>query len=417
MQIETRTMGRHTVLYLTGRLDISWADHFLQVSQEVIRGGRHHLRVEASGLDYLSSAGIRVLIRLRQELAAVTGSFFIVNPSPFVYSTLRMSGLELLLASQEEITLTDGVAETPADEAETHNTPAEMGIEVFALDAAARMRVQSPCSWKPWQPIKDIDIIKLSFPLETVGFGIGAPARNPRDARSQLGEFLALSGCLSWLPGGGENTPDYLVLSEKLIPEVYAVQALTAEGAFSHLLRFSPNDKTSSINLTELIGAALKTVREEAVVMVAVAEAEGLVGAALSRSPGEMREEETPGHFPEIRDWMAFCGERVHARQSVLLAAVAARGPSPEMAACLTATPSDPSLFLHAHAAVLPFRPLQEGCLPLHKTVQAFFETAEPMDLMHLIEDNRPLLGLGQSAFLRGACWCAPLRFEKEGGV
>jgi hypothetical protein len=150
--------------------------------------------------------------------------------------------------------------------------------------------------------------------------------------------------------------------------------------------------------------------------MVGIVEIEGLVGAALSRSPGLIGQDDAPGRFPEIRDWMAFCGERVHARQQALLVSFAARHPGAELAPFLVPLPSRPDLFAHAHAVVLPFRPLQDGCIDLKENVHSSFEAAAPLDLLHLIEDDRPLVGLGQSAFIRGACWCAPLRDGKEAG-
>jgi len=75
--------------------------------------------------------------------------------------------------------------------------------------------------------------------------------------------------------------------------------------------------------------------------------------------------------------------------------------------------PDDSGLFLHAHAVVLPFRSLPEGRIELTETVQVLFASTEPVDLLHLITDNRPLAGLGESAFIRGACWCAPACFAK----
>jgi hypothetical protein len=52
--------------------------------------------------------------------------------------------------------------------------------------------------------------------------------------------------------------------------------------------------------------------------------------------------------------------------------------------------------------------------LDLETSVRAVFEENEPLGLLHLIEDKRPAIGLGQSAFIRGACWCAPMKFLTE---
>ena len=148
--------------------------------------------------------------------------------------------------------------------------------------------------------------------------------------------------------------------------------------------------------------------------MVCIAEIEGLVGTALARSPGLITDTDSPGNFPEVRDWMAFCGERVHSRQSALLVSFAARNPEPALAQHLTPLPALPGVFAHSHAVVFPFRPLPEGAIDLDTQIRMFYENTEPMDLLHLFEDDRPAVGLGESAFLRGACWCAPFTHGKE---
>ncbi len=427
MKIETLTDGRRTILKLDGRLDVTWAEHVLNSALELLRGGRHELRMDASGLQYLSSAGIRVLIRIRREVSAVQGSFAIVNPSPFVENALRMSGLgELLECDTPEQdapdTGTGDVAGAPCSGSAVQKGRGDIDVagiqvDVHPLGAGAMLRVQATARWRPWTPVQDTDVVNLPFPRPVFGLGIGAAGVDAGDSCSRFGEFAALAGCLSWLPAGGGDTPDYLVEAERFTPSIFAIQGLVAEGAFSHLLRFRPVDKTGLLPLSSLFGQALEVTGADSVAMVCIAEIEGLVGAALSRSPGLMTTADSPGGFPQIRDWMAFCGERVHARHSALLVAFVSRRPDAAVAPYLVPLSSTPGLFAHTHAVVFPFRPLPEGVIDLEPHVRMFFETVEPVDLLHLIEDDRPAVGLGQSTFLRGACWCAPFSAGKGGAL
>lgn len=48
-------------LTITGRLDGYWADHLDSGLTETVRDGHHHLRLDPSGVTFLSSAGIAVL--------------------------------------------------------------------------------------------------------------------------------------------------------------------------------------------------------------------------------------------------------------------------------------------------------------------------------------------------------------------
>jgi anti-anti-sigma factor len=50
-------------LDVDGRLDAFWADHLAEEMAAAVREGRHVISLNLSGVTYLSSAGIRVLVR------------------------------------------------------------------------------------------------------------------------------------------------------------------------------------------------------------------------------------------------------------------------------------------------------------------------------------------------------------------
>jgi len=409
MKIETEQIGKNVVLHVAGRLDATWAEHFHNAVRNVLRAGQHHVRIEASKLEYLSSAGIRVLLLSQRELATVNGSFFIFHPSEFVESTLRMSGLEAFLAANAGI--------QSADEAPTA-TGGVAPTDVYTLASSGGMVLRLPARWTPWARVQEGDLKRLPLPPSLLALGIGAAGNDLQEVRNQLGEFLAVAGCMCWQPADmHHHPPDYVIQTGDYVPEIHALQALVAEGAFSALFRFQSAHAGDSLPLTELAERALRVCGTDAVAMVALAEIDGLVGTALARSPGLVEAGSQPGQFPEIRDWMNFCGDRVHAGLSALLVCFVARpsavGP---LTPFLPPLPSNPNVALHAHAAIFPFRPLPDGQISLDEHVRALMDANEPIDLLHLVEDDRPLTGLGQSTFIRGACWCAPLRWE-EGGT
>ena len=104
MKIESRIQGASMVVEVNGRLDAAWAELMLDSVRDLVREGHHHVRLDASGLEYLSSAGIRSLLKIRRELESVSGSFGIAPAAPFVQETLRMAELTLTLIRQEKLT-------------------------------------------------------------------------------------------------------------------------------------------------------------------------------------------------------------------------------------------------------------------------------------------------------------------------
>ncbi|HEX2464055.1 MAG TPA: hypothetical protein VHR17_05460, partial [Thermoanaerobaculia bacterium] len=63
----------------------------------------------------------------------------------------------------------------------------------------------------------------------------------------------------------------------------------------------------------------------------------------------------------------------------------------------------------HFHAAAFSHRPLPRGPLELKPTVAGLFEAEATRGLLHLIRDDRPLTGLGESELSRGALWAASI--------
>ena len=88
------------------------------------------------------------------------------------------------------------------------------------------------------------------------------------------------------------------------------------------------------------------------------------------------------------------------------LAAGAARGASLPLLKPLLRSAE---LYGHFHAAAFPYRPLRKGRVELADTVGTLFESEQVLGLLHLLNDWRPASGAGESRFLRGACWCAPI--------
>lgn len=393
-----------------GRLDATWAEPFLEALRGALRDGQHHIRVDAAGLEYLSSAGIRSLLQVHRELLAVNGSFAIRRALPFVADTLSMSGFGQWLESAE----TPEGGEPQAASAEQPDRQLSrdgMDVGVLSLAAERPLALRRVGDWRPWQTVSDDACATESFAADRFALGIGAPGGS--GVRERLGEFLAAAGCVAYLPGDGFETPDYLVGAERFIPSLEVIEALVCEGDFSHLLRFDPRQEQARLPLTSLAECALEAADAEAVGFLLIAEIDGLVGAALTRSPGLIDAAVDPGDFPEIRNWLTFCGERAHREQQALVTGVACRRDHP-LAALLPASPSRPELFCHAHAAVFPFRPLPRGRIEACPWVGHLFETGTPQAILHLLEDDRPVLGLGQSAFVRGACWCAALDIRED---
>ena len=145
--------------------------------------------------------------------------------------------------------------------------------------------------------------------------------------------------------------------------------------------------------------------------VVLAGESDGLVGAALRRSPVDLPDGLDPFAHPGVRDWLSLTPEPEYARSTALAVGVATREAGPALGRFVRplSGASAPEVRGHFHAAALPYRPLPGGAVGLAATVAHLLEPGRIETILHLLGDSRPILGAGESTFTRGAVWFVPL--------
>jgi len=97
MNITTSQQSGWLEIRVDGRLDAISSERFFESVCECVSKGNSDIRVDASAVNYISSAGLRAMLQSQRKLASVNGSFKVVRASDFVSQTLAMSGLDCLM--------------------------------------------------------------------------------------------------------------------------------------------------------------------------------------------------------------------------------------------------------------------------------------------------------------------------------
>lgn len=404
MQIVTHPVGEAMELRLSGRLDASWAEFVGQAIEDVIRGGKHHVRLHLAEVDYISSAGIRVVVKYYRQLNSIRGSLAVTSPSTAAMQTLRMAGLASMLQS----------AAAPAKPAAAAPAAVQCGrVSLQVLESAPDAKpITLAVHGDPTRIAQGAtapgDSVPLKFDANAWGLGIGAFGRDFADCADRFGEFLAIGGAAATMPADGESTPDFLIATGQLIPAVEALQAIRGSGAFSTLFRFESAARGEVVGICEVLVAAMDRLGTDTIAVAIAAEAGAVVGAALTHSPARLAGRSLM-EFPAVRDHMAFTTERGTERSTILAIGVVTRAPAATLAPHVRALGFGTDLQAHVHALAFPYRPLPTGSIQLHETVASLLEGSLAQSLLHLMADDRPYEGVGQTELFRGACWCAPV--------
>jgi anti-anti-sigma factor len=94
--LETRENGV-VILSVRGRVDAANAASFEQKVLGLIDAGERRLVLDLAGLDYVSSAGLRVLLVTAKRLAAVHGKLALASVREPVREVFEIAGLSAFL--------------------------------------------------------------------------------------------------------------------------------------------------------------------------------------------------------------------------------------------------------------------------------------------------------------------------------
>jgi anti-anti-sigma factor len=406
---------------LIGRLDASWTQYLSDRLDEVIRSGVREVRLDMSGVSYLSSNGIALLVRYHRQMRQIGGSFRVVADCEAVGNVLKLTGVAKMLC---EDGLIAGAATIGSSASSLTHDLAAMTLQVFKGAAAAVERLElvgDPAKLTAGGYSAGDDVTWRAESLR-VGLGLGALGPSFEASRERYGEFLATAGVAAYRPGDGSGQSDFEQAAGAFIPEVHVLYGISfTMNRAAPLVRFEAKGEGvhRSVALSELAAAGLERSETGTVGMVLVGETDGLVGSALRRSPVEVPAGTDPFSHPQARDWLSLTSEPEHARKTALVAGVATRSPSPALAPFIRRLAGSgsgpPSVQGHFHAAVVPYRPLPIGRFDLASMVQKLFESGRVETVLHLLGDSRPIVGVGESSFTRGAFWFVSLA-DPSGG-
>jgi anti-anti-sigma factor len=405
MEITKVRSGDLLNVRVSGRLDNYWSESFDEALDEMVREGAHHLRMDLSGVDYISSAAIGVLVKIYRNVGKLQGSFVISAASDRVRSVLRMVALESVLFAAAPVATAAVTVEAQ---------PRQIESEIAMFDCyplggnASEYRLLGHPATLAQGAYAANDVKSITANSDTFALGLGALGHNYDECRELFGEFIAAAGSAAYMPTDATSTPDYMMSQGELVPQIQALYAISFRGSPCHLLRFESSGATA-LPFREIVRACTQVAGAAEFGIVMAAEVAGLVCAVLRRSPVEAA---ARFEFPGVREWLSFTPEHEHARTSSLVVGVASATPGDSLRPFVRPVSDDCSG--HFHAAVTAFRSLPRGKLDISEVLAQVFQPRSVISVVHLLRDNRPIEGAGESEFLRGACWIFPL---KPGGA
>lgn len=97
MQITTEKVDTTLVVIPAGRLDSNNAATFEKTVVDYVRNGEIRLVVDLSHIEYISSAGLRVVLMLVKQLKSANGGLVLCGMKPSIREVFDISGFSKIL--------------------------------------------------------------------------------------------------------------------------------------------------------------------------------------------------------------------------------------------------------------------------------------------------------------------------------
>lgn len=213
--------GNVIVLSAFGRLDGFGAEKADDLLRSSLHEGDRAVVIDMSGVDFMSSAGLRFFQSLYITMKERNGRVAVAGVGEYVHKIFAMGGF--LRVIEEYPDLAAALADlrpTGAGAEEASGVFTDLGGAGAILRYAGSLRAVYA------GPFSEQEITAVPVPVGGYMVGVGAAAPDMEAAAPLVGEMLCIGGTAYTMPADGNLTPDYI------LPEHLEAGHITLASAF-----------------------------------------------------------------------------------------------------------------------------------------------------------------------------------------
>lgn len=96
MNLTKQVTNGYCVIKIDGRIDTTNFNDFEKEVTGIIDGGEHNIVLNCSGLNYISSSGLRVFLIAQKKLTALAGKLYLCQMQPTIKEIFDISGFSTI---------------------------------------------------------------------------------------------------------------------------------------------------------------------------------------------------------------------------------------------------------------------------------------------------------------------------------
>jgi len=376
---------------VTGRIDALSSAEIQKGFDRLILAGERVILVDFTSVNYVSSAGLRLLLSVQKKLKTIGGEIVLLKPVPSVLEVFKISGLDQIfrIAStmdeikasirKEEIHPEVISKEAEGIRAEYISLRADKG-NLFVIGsqdhlAGAEYNKQDMVTVKPSD---------MQF-----GTGLAALGEKFEDCKHLFGESMVINRNLFVYPAVKQPEVDFMINTDSQGLFAYKfLHGFGFNGSYRYILSFE--GKNDDVELTRLVKLLYSISGANVLGISFLAESKGLWGMHLKRvpileqRPNNGKDIFDPENFPK---WFDFPVEPMNVNHIITGTGIVVKEKSlarPEIQSLI----SEGNDF-HIHAAIFEKGPLSKRFEDFEKEFTRIFKDLAVYKVQHLLGRSR----------------------------
>ncbi|MDD3907292.1 MAG: anti-sigma factor antagonist, partial [Bacteroidales bacterium] len=369
LEINKEIKDDEVILKCNGRLDANRTGYLNDCIDSLVREGQYRIALDMAGVEYLSSAGIRLLVTQHKNLKSVNGHFYLSVMSDNVRTILQMVGMADMLSQPPTQPKKEEVKQEPQNKLNAQGF--HFNLTTLSPDATTDLGVYGQPELTFDSGFQSENARQFQSGENHFSIGLGAIGESFDECKDRFGEYVVLGKDMAYLPADGSKKPDYIVGSGQLVATLTELYGLHFEGNFSHLVRFVPENPINTIGFSQLADSFQKMTKLTQMAIVMVAESGGLIGTSLNASPVEENKIFT---YPEIKETVNFTTEPAHYKMLTLSVGYVSFEKEGAAEPFLRPMLPESPLTGHIHTAVFSYIPLKKTEIDLYETIERLYK-------------------------------------------
>jgi len=385
---------------LEGRIDALSTTDVEKAMDGLMAAGERLIGIDFAEADYISSAGLRIFMKVQKQLGKVGGEIVLASVPAGIFEVFRMTGFHKLFRMVETRKEGGCIFAGPAEDSETVSIELnKLNVSYIKKEAKkGLLRVFGNSRKLADAAYEEQDVVRVKARDIAFGTGLGTLGDSYDQYRDLFGEALVINRSFFFYPAVKNPAVDYLICTgEPSNMEYKFLHGFGFDGAFGYVLSFEGRDEP--VELTYLMDAVFRISRSNLVGVVILGESKGVWGMHLKKVPvRENRPENMKPIFDRenFPEWFNFPVEPTDINYVVACTGIAVRDRSIASAEVNQLIGEEGSF--HLHGGIFSRAPLNKRIDEFEKELGRVLTELEVHKVQHFLGKSQ--LGSGMAGII-----------------